>query len=107
MYRLKDAEEDGVIVPILYEGLKVRGAVQDGRDLDEVVDEMFDELTPEDRDQLQRRHATKSKVSVAEKLVAAKAKHMLRHYVQRVLPEGFKAQVVALDRKTTVQYREA
>ncbi|GAA1775143.1 type I restriction endonuclease subunit R [Actinomadura chokoriensis] len=107
MYRLKDAEEDGVIVPILYEGLKVRGAVQDGRDLDEVVDEMFEELDSKDRDQLQRRYATKSKVSAAERLIAAKAKHMLRHYVQRVLPEGFKAQVVALDRVTTVQYREA
>src|SRR5690606_34789718 len=68
MYRLKDAEEDGVIVPILYEGLSVRGAVQDGRDLDEVVDEMFDELSPEDRDQLQRRYATKAKVSAAERL---------------------------------------
>lgn len=107
MYRLKDAEEDGVIVPILYEGLSVRGAVQDGRDLDEVVDEMFDELSPEDRDQLQRRYATKAKVSAAERLVAAKAKHMLRHYVERVLPEGFKAQVVALDRITTVHYRDA
>ncbi|MEU6749395.1 type I restriction endonuclease subunit R [Spirillospora sp. NPDC046719] len=106
MYRLKEAEEDGVIVPILYEGLNVKGAVKDGGDLDELVDEMFDELPPEDRDQLQRRYATKSNVSAAEKLIAAKAKHMFRHYVERVLPEGFKAQVVAGDRPSTVRYRE-
>lgn len=106
-YRLKEAEADGVIVPILYEGLNVKGAVQDGRDLDEVVDEFLDELTPEDRDSVQRRYATKSNVSAAEKLIAAKARHMLRHYVEQVLPEGFKAQVVAADREATVRYREA
>ncbi|MFC7642636.1 type I restriction endonuclease subunit R [Streptosporangium lutulentum] len=106
-YRLKEAEEDGVIVPILYEGHTVKGAVRDGRDLDEVFEEDLDELTEEEREQLQRRYATKGQVSVAEQLIAAKAKHMLRHYVGKILPEGFKAQVVAADREATVRYREA
>ncbi|GAA4231288.1 type I restriction enzyme R subunit [Streptosporangium album] len=106
-YRLKEAEEDGVIVPILYEGHTVKGAVRAGRDLDEIFEEDLDELTEEEREQLQRRYATKGQVSVAEQLIAAKAKHMLRHYVGKILPEGFKAQVVAADREATVRYREA
>ncbi|MEO3807059.1 HsdR family type I site-specific deoxyribonuclease [Nonomuraea sp. B1E8] len=106
-YRLREAEEDGVIVPILYEGIKVKGALQNGQDMDELFEEEFEELTDEERLQLQARWATKGNVSAARKLVDVKAKHMLRHYVDKVLPEGFKAQVVAYDRETTVRYREA
>nr|WP_062337398.1 HsdR family type I site-specific deoxyribonuclease [Herbidospora sakaeratensis] len=106
-YRLREAEEDQVIVPILYEGIKVKGALQDGQDMDDLFEEEFEELTDEERRTLQTRWATKGNVSAARKLVDVKAKHMLRHYVDKVLPEGFKAQVVAHDRETTVRYREA
>ncbi|MCP2318257.1 type I restriction enzyme, R subunit [Nocardia amikacinitolerans] len=106
-YRLRDAETDGVIVPILYQGFKVKGALQNGQDMDELFEEEFEDLTEGERQQLQTRWATKGQVSVAQKLLDIKAKHMFRHYVDMVLPEGFKAQVVAHDRETTVRYREA
>ncbi|MBM7490993.1 type I restriction enzyme R subunit [Micromonospora luteifusca] len=106
-YRLKEAEEDEVIVPILYEGVKVKAAVRDRQNLDEIFDDEFIDLNEEERQQLQERWATKGKVSTAQQLVDAKAKHMLLHYVDNVLPEGFKAQVVAHDRATTVRYRES
>ncbi|MFI7708009.1 type I restriction endonuclease subunit R [Nonomuraea sp. NPDC049480] len=106
-YRLREAEEDGVVVPILYEGFKVKGALRDGQDMDELFEEEFEDLTDEERRQLQQRWATKGTVSTAQKLVDVKAKHMLRHYVDKVLPEGFKAQVVAHDRETTLRYRDA
>jgi type I restriction enzyme R subunit len=32
---------------------------------------------------------------------------MLRHYVENILPNGFKAQVVAVSRRATLRYREA
>ncbi|MBX6382498.1 MAG: type I restriction endonuclease subunit R [Microbispora sp.] len=106
-YRLKDAEDDKVIVPIVYEVRTVRGAVRDGRELDDIFEEDLEGLTEEEREQLQRRYATKGKVSAAEQLIAAKAKNILRHYVEKILPEGFKAQVVAEDREATLRYREA
>ncbi|WP_440099322.1 type I restriction endonuclease subunit R [Streptosporangium sp. H16] len=105
-YRLKEAEEDGVIVPIFYEGYAVKGAVRDGRDLDEVFEDMFD-LTDEQRERLQKRYATKGDVLEAERLIAAKARSMLRHYVETVLPGGYKAQVVATSRLATLRYRVA
>ncbi|MEV0974984.1 type I restriction endonuclease subunit R [Microtetraspora glauca] len=106
-YRLKEAEEDEVIVPILYEGAKVKGAVRDRQDLDEIFEDEFGDLDDEERRQLQQRWATKGKVSAAQQLIDAKAKHMLHHYVDNVLPEGFKAQLVVEDRMTTVRYRDA
>ena len=43
----------------------------------------------------------------AEEMIAAKAASMLRHYVDVILPNGFKAQVVAVSRKAAVRYRAA
>ena len=40
-------------------------------------------------------------------MIEAKARDMLRHYVDAVMPNGFKAQVVATSRLATVRYREA
>lgn len=106
-YRLPEAEADGAIVPIFYEGRTTRGAVRDGRDLDEVFEDMFRELSAEEREALQRRYATKGNVLEAPELIAAKARDMLRHYVRTVLPNRFKAQVVAHSRLATLRYREA
>ncbi|MGH3504415.1 MAG: type I restriction endonuclease subunit R [Nocardioidaceae bacterium] len=106
-YKLKEAERDGVIVPIFYEGHTIKGAVRDGRDLDEVFEDMFAEHTEEERAELQRKYATRGDVLDAERLIAGKARNMLRHYVGTVLPGRFKAQLVAGSREATVRYREA
>ncbi|RFU41387.1 type I restriction endonuclease subunit R [Actinomadura logoneensis] len=106
-YRLAEAEADGAVVPIFYEGHTVKGAVRDGRDLDEVFEDMFAEHTEQERAELQRRYATRGDVLEAQELIDAKARHMLRHYVTTVMPAGFKAQVVAHSREATVRYREA
>jgi predicted metal-dependent hydrolase len=106
-YGLSDAEKDGAVVKIFYEGNTVKGAVRDGRDLDDVFEDMFAEQTDEEREELQRRYATRGDVLEAKDLVAAKARHLLRHYVGTVLPGGFKAQLVAHSRKAAVRYRDA
>ncbi|GAA2232326.1 HsdR family type I site-specific deoxyribonuclease [Kitasatospora cystarginea] len=106
-YRLADAEADGAVVRIFYEGNTVKGAVRDGRDLDEVFEDLFAEQSDEDREALQRRYATKGDVLESEELIAAKARHLLRHYVTTVLPGGFKAQLVANSREATLRYRTA
>ncbi|MFF0457541.1 type I restriction endonuclease subunit R [Nocardia africana] len=106
-YRLKDAEADGAIVPIFYEGRAVKGAVLDGQDLeDEFLDE-FPELTDEQYKALQDKYATPAQVLQAVKLIEAKARNILAHYVSTVLPDGFKAQLVAYDRAVAVRYRDA
>jgi type I restriction enzyme R subunit len=107
IYRLADAERDGAVVPIMYSGRTAKGAVRDGRDLDEVFEDMFADHTPEELEEIQRKYATKGDVMDAEKLIAAKAKNILRHYVETILPNGFKAQLVAHNRRATIRYRDA
>ena len=106
-YTIRESEADGATVPILYEGRTTRGAVTEGRDLDEVFEDMFAERSAEELDAIKKRWATKVNVLEAPKMIEAKARDMLRHYVDGVLPNGFKAQVVATSRLAAVRYREA
>ena len=68
---------------------------------------MFAERTAEELDAIKKRWATKGNVLEAPKMIEAKARDMLRHYVDSVMPNGFKAQVVATSRLAAVRYREA
>lgn len=107
VYRLSDAERDGAVVPIMYAGRRVKGAVRDGGDMDEVFEDLLDELTPDQIEQIKRRYATKADVMESEEIIEAKARNMLRDYATTVLPNGFKAQVAAPSRKAAVRYRDA
>jgi type I restriction enzyme R subunit len=106
-YTIRESEADGATVPILYEGRTTKGAVTEGRDLDEVFEDMFAERTAEELDAIKKRWATKGNVLEAPKMIEAKARDMLRHYVDIVMPNHFKAQVVATSRLAAVRYREA
>jgi type I restriction enzyme R subunit len=106
-YTIRDAEADGAVVPIFYEGRTAKGAVAGGSDLDELFEDMFVEHTPEELEKLKARYATTGAVLDAPKLIAAKARSMIWHYVTTVLPGGFKAQVATNGRLATIRYREA
>ncbi|KAB8317305.1 type I restriction endonuclease subunit R [Tolypothrix campylonemoides VB511288] len=106
-YNIRQSQEDGVTLPILYEGLEARGAVTQGDDLDKLFEIIFADKTPEERAHSKARYATKTQVAEARELIKAKAKNMLRHYIQRILPGGFKAQVVAPTRRAAVRYYDA
>ncbi|NYE48311.1 type I restriction enzyme R subunit [Spinactinospora alkalitolerans] len=105
-YTIKESEADGATVPILYEGRTTKAHVRDGNDLDEVFEDLFD-ATPAQLDEIKRKYATKNNVLEAEHMIEAKADSMLRHYVDVVLPNGFKAQVVAVSRAAAVRYQKA
>ena len=106
-YTIKQSEMDGATVPILYEGRTAEGAVAAGGTLDEVFEDMFKERTPEEMEAIKRKYGTKGNVLEATKLIEAKARNMFRHYVECVLPNGFKAQVVAVSRRAALRYGDA
>ncbi|MGH4017734.1 MAG: type I restriction endonuclease subunit R, partial [Pseudonocardiaceae bacterium] len=106
-YRLAEAEEDGAIVPIVYEGRIATGAITDADDLEDAFAEYFPELSEDEYEQLQQRYATTSDVLSADSLILKKARDIINHYVGNVMPNGFKAKVVAHSRRIAVRYRDA
>jgi type I restriction enzyme, R subunit len=105
-YTIRESEADGSTVPILYEGRTSQAAVRDGGELDELFPDLFQNRTPEELEAIQKKYATKGHVMEAEALIEAKARSMLRHYVENVLPNGFKAQIVAVSRRAAIRYFE-
>jgi len=106
-YTILQSQEDGATVPILYESFTADAEVADERTLDQLFEDMFKERTPKELEAIKRKYATEEDVLEAEKMIAAKAESMLHHYVDSVLPGGFKAQVVAVSRRAAIRYREA
>jgi type I restriction enzyme R subunit len=107
IYTIQQSENDGATVPILYEGRTVKAEVADGRRLDEAVLAEFPDSSPRRLAEIGTRYVTSSAVLEAEQLIAAKAQDMLRHYVAIILPNGLKAQVVAVTRRAAIRYQAA
>lgn len=105
-YLLQDAELDGATVPILYEGRTADGLVKDAPSLDQLFEDMFRTYSEEELAVIKAKYGTAGDVLKAPLLIEQKAKDMLRHYVGVVLPEGYKAQVVATSRRAAIVYRE-
>lgn len=106
-YTIRQSEADGTTVPILYEGRTANAAVADGRSMDELFEDLFRERTPLELEAIKIKYATRGHVLEAPKLIQAKADDILRHYVDAVLPNGFKAQVVGATRRAAVLYQES
>lgn len=103
-YTIKEAEADGAVVPVLYEGRTARGAIKEGASLDGLFEDLFRQHTPEELEAIKQKYATKGHIFDAPALIADKARDILRHYVTNILPNGYKAQVVAYSRLAAVRY---
>ena len=106
-YTIKEAEADGATVPVLYEGRTANGAIKDGASLDELFEDLFRQRTPEELEAIKKKYATKGHIFDAPALIVDKARDIIRHYVTNILPNGYKAQVVAYSRLAAIRYFEA
>jgi type I restriction enzyme R subunit len=106
-YTLRQAVADGATVPVLYEGRTANGAIKDGASLDELFEDLFRHHTPEELEAIKKKYATKGHIFDAPALIADKARDIIRHYVTHILPNGYKAQVVAYSRLAAVRYFQA
>lgn len=106
-YTIKEAEADGATVPVLYEGRTANGAIKDGSSLDELFEDLFRQHSPEELEAIKKKYATKGHIFDAPALIADKARDIISHYVTNILPNGYKAQVVAYSRLAAIRYFEA
>ena len=83
------------------------GAIKDGASLDELFEDLFRQHTPEELEAIKQKYATRGHIFDAPALIADKARDMLRHYVTHILPNGYKAQIVAYSRLAAIRYFDA
>ena len=105
-YGIDDAVRDGATVPILYEGRKTDWAIE-GAELDILFDRWFVDLADEKREELKRKGLTLATLAKHSERVRLIALDIWEHFKQVCRPDGFKAQIVVVDREAVVLYRAA
>jgi type I restriction enzyme R subunit len=106
-YTIRESEQDGSTVPVLYEGRTARGAIKDGASLDELFEDLFRAHTDDELEAIKAKYATRGEIFEAPELIREKARDIVRHYVTNILPNGYKAQVVAYSRLAATRYFDA
>lgn len=105
-YTLQDAIRDGATLPLHFEGRLVKLHVDKGS-IDAAYQEMTGHLTDDDRNELGKRAAKLGVLVKSPDRVAAVCADIAKHYQEKILPLGFAAQVVTLDREACVLYKKA
>lgn len=106
-YRLMDAVEDGTTLQILYEGRTADAALNDKHGFENQFENLFKDRTDEELLAIKKKYGATGDLLEAEQRIAAIAKDMVRHYVEHILPNGFKAQVVCHSKLAAVRYQKA
>jgi len=105
-YSFQESIRDRATLPLHFEAVDIRLHI-DKEAIDEAYEELIDNLSEEDREELSRRAAKMAIIIKAPARVQAICKHIADHYQEKVEPNGFKAQVVTFDRECCVLYKKA
>ncbi len=106
-YRLMDAVEDGTTLQILYEGRTADAALYDKHGFETKFENLFKERSEEELLQIKKKYGATGDLLEAEQRIAEIAKDMVRHYLEHIFPNGFKAQVVCHSKLAAVRYQDA
>lgn len=105
-YGIDDAVRDGATVPILYEGRKADWAINEA-EIDILFDRWFVDLPDDKRDELKSKGLTVATIAKHPERIRLIALDIWEHFKAVCQPDGFKAQIVAVDREAVILYRAA
>lgn len=105
-YKLHDAVEDGATVQILYEGKTADTAINEKHLFDTKFENLFRDRTEKEILLIKKKYGTTGDILEAEKRIEAIANDLVEHYITRILPNGFKAQVVSNSKLAAIRYKK-
>jgi len=106
-YKLMDAVHDGVTLQILYEGRTSDTALNDKHGFETKFENLFKERSDEELLAIKKKYGASGDIMEAEARIDAIARDMVRHYLDHIFPNGFKAQVVCQSKLAAVRYQAA
>jgi type I restriction enzyme R subunit len=106
-YKLMDAVADGATLQILYEGRTAHTALRDKAEFDAAFEDLFAERTPEELLAIKKKYGATGDILESENRIAAIARDLVKHYIENILPNGFKAQVVCHSKLAAIRYQRA
>lgn len=106
-YKLMDAVEDGTTLQILYEGRTADAALNDKHGFETAFENLFKDRSEEELLAIKKKYGATGDILEAEQRIEAIARDMVRHYLQHIFPNGFKAQVVCHSKLAAARYQKA
>lgn len=104
-YRLTDAVNDGATLQILYEGKTADSALNEKHAFDQAFEDLFCDRSEEELLAIKKKYGATGDILEAENRINAIAKDLVAHYVDNILPNGFKAQVVCHSKLACIRYQ--
>ncbi|WP_271007848.1 type I restriction endonuclease subunit R [Paucibacter sp. B51] len=104
-YRLMDAVNDGATLQILYEGKTADSALIEKHAFDTAFEDLFRDRSDEELLAIKKKYGATGDILEAEQRINAIARDLVAHYVDNILPNGFKAQVVCHSKLACVRYQ--
>ena len=106
-YKLMDAVNDGATLQILYEGKTADTALNEKHQFDTKFEDLFRERSAAELLAIKKKYGATGDILEAENRIAAIARDLVGHYIDNILPNGFKAQVVCHSKLAAVRYKAA
>lgn len=105
-YKINEAVDDGATVRIIYEGREVQTDVVDDS-LDALFNEYFKDATDEEKREIKRKYGVERAVREAPARIRWVCIDLLKHYREKVQPDGFKAMIVVGSRYAATVFKKA
>ncbi len=104
-YTMRQSIDDGTTLQIVYEGRTHNAEVTDRPGMDQAFADVFSDYNLQERLEILG-YGSREAYLEAEPTIEAKARDMVKHYLEHVFPNGFKAQIVATSREAAVRYKK-
>ncbi|HDO22868.1 MAG TPA: type I restriction endonuclease subunit R [Nitrospirae bacterium] len=103
-YTIEQSVKDRATVPIYYES-RLPNLRVEGETLDTIFERVFKDYTDNEREEIKRKYATIEAIAGAPRRIERICLDIIEHFEKYIYPNGFKAQVVAVNRDTAVTYK--
>ncbi len=104
-YPIAQSVKDKATVPIFYESRDLEKFGVWGNGIDILFKRYFGQYSPEEQEKIKSRYATSTTIASAPQRVAAIASDLVAHFKKEIHINGFKGQIVTVNREAAVRYK--
>jgi type I restriction enzyme, R subunit len=104
-YKINEAVEDGATVRIIYEGRQVQSDVV-GDSLDALFEEYFKDKSDEEKREIKKKYGVERAIREAPARIRWVCVDLLKHYREKIQPNGFKAMIVVGSRHAATVFKK-
>ena len=105
VYKMNHSVADRATVDILYIGRTSKDQILNKELFRQEFEDMFKEHSAEEKQEIQRRYGTLTAYLESKDRIKKISEDIIQHYTQEILPNGFKAQVVACSIASASRYK--